>query len=212
MVTCMNTSEDPKHIVTPVRLLAAAALTSAAMENGQSTASTPCDVSAELFIETGTQLVGHGAIVTIDLGGESGAAPFTFASGTTQADVIAAINAVVQTTGVAAQASEVNPDRVQLQSILPGGDAFVSAEQTSGIDPLIHPSADRGSPVWRLIAHGETGISGDADCDGSVGTSDLQTVIGHWGACPPGLPCPGDLNMNGVVNLEDLLLVINHWG
>ena len=62
MVTCMNTSEDSKHIVTPVRLLAAAALTSAAMERVESSASTPCDQSAELFIETGTQLVGHGAI------------------------------------------------------------------------------------------------------------------------------------------------------
>jgi len=208
----MNTSEDSKRIVAPVRMLAAAALTSAAMESVESAASTPCDQSAELFIETGTQLIGHGAIVTIDVGGESGAAPFTFASGTAQADVIAAINSMVQSTGVVAQASEVNPDRVQLQSILPGGDAFVSAQQTSGSDPLIHPSADRGSPVWRLIAHGETGIAGDADCDGMVGTGDLQIVIGHWGACPPALSCPGDVNLSGIVNLEDLLLVINHWG
>src|SRR5262245_54706302 len=67
----MNTSEDSRTIVTPGRLLAAAALTSAAMETVDAGAVTPCDQSAELFIETGTQLIGHGAIVTIDLDGES---------------------------------------------------------------------------------------------------------------------------------------------
>jgi hypothetical protein len=209
----MNTSEESKHTVMPVRLLAAAALTSAAMENVEAGASTPCDQPADVFIETGSQLIGHGEFITIDLAGASGGAQFTFASGTVQADIISAINDVVQSTGVTAACSEANPARIQLESVVAGDNAFVSAQQMSGIDPLIHLDAKRGEPLWRFIAHGDAGLAGDANCDGGVGVPDLLSVINHWGACDVQPPdCTGDLNLNGVVNVQDLLMVINNWG
>jgi hypothetical protein len=50
---------------------------------------------------------------------------------------------------------------------------------------------------------------GDFDGDGSVGTSDLLSLLAAWGPCPG---CPQDLDGNGVVSTQDLLLLLTAWG
>jgi fermentation-respiration switch protein FrsA (DUF1100 family) len=52
----------------------------------------------------------------------------------------------------------------------------------------------------------------DINCDGTVNSGDLITVINTWGACPPGKTCGGDINSDQVVNVGDMLMVLNDWG
>lgn len=49
----------------------------------------------------------------------------------------------------------------------------------------------------------------DLDGDGSVGTSDLLTLLAAWGSDPGG---PPDLDGNGTVSTGDLLLLVGAWG
>ena len=51
-------------------------------------------------------------------------------------------------------------------------------------------------------------IPGDLDGDGSVGLSDLLTVLSSWGACAG---CPADVDGDGTVGLADLLVVLSAW-
>jgi len=52
----------------------------------------------------------------------------------------------------------------------------------------------------------------DLNGDGTVGTDDLLAVIGAWGVCPPGGPCPEDLDGSGAVGANDLLELLSQWG
>ncbi|MCP3902117.1 MAG: right-handed parallel beta-helix repeat-containing protein [Planctomycetes bacterium] len=52
---------------------------------------------------------------------------------------------------------------------------------------------------------------GDLDANGVVGSSDLLTLIGAWGACGEAC-CPADIDRNGVVEFADLLRQIAAWG
>ena len=49
----------------------------------------------------------------------------------------------------------------------------------------------------------------DLDGDGSVGTSDLLTLLADWGANPGN---PADFDGNGVVGTSDLLMLLANWG
>jgi hypothetical protein len=174
--------------------------------------SSPCDRAAELFIETGATLVGSGAVLLEFCGGD-GCQEFTFASGSSQTNIVVAINTFVLSTGVHAEVCEENPQRVRVHSLLAGNDAFVSVTQISNRPPRLYSTSVEGRASWRLIAHGENGLIGDANCDGQVGVPDLLEVIAHWGACPnPPQSCSGDLDLSGVVNVGDLLAVITNWG
>lgn len=51
--------------------------------------------------------------------------------------------------------------------------------------------------------------AGDADGDGTVGFSDILTVLGAWGPCDG---CFGDLDHDGSVGFADLLIVLGGWG
>jgi hypothetical protein len=58
-----------------------------------------------------------------------------------------------------------------------------------------------------------TGIPGDLDGDGSVGTADLLALLAAWGLCPtPPEPCPADLDADGSVGTADLLMLLAFWG
>ena len=50
----------------------------------------------------------------------------------------------------------------------------------------------------------------DLDGDGSVGGTDLATLLADWGCS--GSDCPGDVDCNGFVNGEDLARVLANWG
>ena len=54
-------------------------------------------------------------------------------------------------------------------------------------------------------------IPGDVNFDGQVDVTDLLSVIGAFGALPPGGP-PADFNGDFVVDVTDLLIVIGNWG
>ena len=52
---------------------------------------------------------------------------------------------------------------------------------------------------------------GDIDGNGSVGFTDLLTLLDEHGPCSPGC-CSADLNLDGVVGFSDLLLLLDRWG
>ncbi len=52
----------------------------------------------------------------------------------------------------------------------------------------------------------------DLDADGSVGVSDLLSLLADWGPCPPKADCPADFDDNGNVGVPDLLELLANWG
>ena len=83
-----------------------------------------------VFLNTSTTYNGGGAgSLTIEVTGNDGVQQFTFASGTTQASVITAINAFKDAIGVSAAG---NGLRVELRSLDFGSNAFVRAKELSG--------------------------------------------------------------------------------
>jgi hypothetical protein len=66
--------------------------------------------------------------------------------------------------------------------------------------------------VWSTL--GSCACPADLDGDESVSTSDLLTLLGAWGPCPP--PCPphhpADLNRDCQVNTADLIALLTSWG
>ena len=51
----------------------------------------------------------------------------------------------------------------------------------------------------------------DLNCDGVIGVTDLQILLGAWGSCAA-TGCPADLDGNGIVGVGDLLLLLTNWG
>jgi hypothetical protein len=49
----------------------------------------------------------------------------------------------------------------------------------------------------------------DINGDGTVGFTDLTTVLSSWGVCPG---CPADLDFDGIVGFTDLITVLSAWG
>lgn len=62
--------------------------------------------------------------------------------------------------------------------------------------------------IWALQVE-EVECAGDLNGDGTVGITDLLTVIDSWGACGG---CAADLNGDNLVNVSDLLAVVDAWG
>ncbi|MEC9372365.1 MAG: hypothetical protein VYC34_00910, partial [Planctomycetota bacterium] len=60
-----------------------------------------------------------------------------------------------------------------------------------------------------LFVECASGSPADLDADGSVGSSDLGTLLGSWGACAG---CPADLDGNGTVDAADLAIMLGSWG
>ncbi len=49
----------------------------------------------------------------------------------------------------------------------------------------------------------------DLDSDGTVGVSDLLSLLASWGPCKG---CPADFDGNGAVGVSDLLVLLANWG
>jgi len=100
--------------------------------------------AAVAFLSTGTAYVsmfGEGSI-TLEVTGNDGVQQFTFASGTTQASIITAINSFNVALGISAAQSQVNPARVSVSSTRIDSDAFVRLKEVNGpIEDIIFPSA-----------------------------------------------------------------------
>jgi hypothetical protein len=52
----------------------------------------------------------------------------------------------------------------------------------------------------------------DVNRDGEVNVNDFLQMIGEWGVCPPGGPCPSDINGDGEVGINDFLELLPAWG
>ncbi len=65
---------------------------------------------------------------------------------------------------------------------------------------------NRGA-VWVLFLDGI--CPWDLDGSGSVGASDLLTLLVSWGPCKG---CPADFDGNGTVGASDLLALLANWG
>ena len=57
-----------------------------------------------------------------------------------------------------------------------------------------------------------TPCPGDLDGDGSVGVSDLLSLLGEWGPCADCDDCPADLDGNCTVAVSDFLILLGNWG
>ncbi len=61
--------------------------------------------------------------------------------------------------------------------------------------------------VWMLFLDGI--CLWDLDANGSVGTSDLLSLLVSWGPCKD---CPADFDGNDNVGVSDLLALLANWG
>jgi hypothetical protein len=52
----------------------------------------------------------------------------------------------------------------------------------------------------------------DIDDNEVVGVSDLLSLLGSWGPCPPKMVCPADFDGSGDVGVKDLLSLLGNWG
>ena len=52
----------------------------------------------------------------------------------------------------------------------------------------------------------------DLDDNAAVGVSDLLSLLGSWGPCPPKADCPADFDGSGDVGVKDLLILLGNWG
>jgi flagellin len=87
--------------------------------------------TAELYLSTGTSLVNNNdGAITLEVSGNKGVQQFTFASGTSQANIISAINSFKDALGVSA-AVAADTARVELRSTEFGSSQFVRAKKLS---------------------------------------------------------------------------------
>ena len=70
---------------------------------------------------------------------------------------------------------------------------------------LKNVAADQVLTVW----HEDCAPLGDLDGDGTVGVSDLLSLLANWGPCKR---CPADFDGDGNVGVSDLLALLANWG
>jgi hypothetical protein len=85
------------------------------------------------------------------------------------------------------------------------GDLAVGAPRDDDGGDL--PDANRGA-VWVLFLD-DGSCPWDLDDNGSVGASDLLSLLVSWGPCKG---CPADFDGNGTVGAADLLALLVNWG
>jgi flagellin len=89
--------------------------------------------TAGVFLSTtGTLTNADTGSITIEVSGIDGAQQFTFASGTTQASIVSAINTFKDALGVSAAVSTANTDRVELRSTEFGTSQFARVKELEG--------------------------------------------------------------------------------
>ncbi len=88
----------------------------------------------------------------------------------------------------------------------PGERAFFEA-QGIDFDDMVLNGPWEALTAWRAAEVQR--LKGDIDGDGSVGSADLNAVLGSFGVCPG---CPADLDGDGVVGSSDLNIVLGAFG
>ncbi len=111
---------------------------------------------ARIFMSTGTGIFDtSGAAYSLKIRGNLGAEQLTFASGTTQAQIITTINQFKSNTGVSAKQDNKTSQLIELQSARRGGRFFVAARKLSGnIDDIFYDES-RSHPANLQVDFGE---------------------------------------------------------
>ena len=173
--------------------------------------------TAGVFISTGATLVnGDNGGITFEITGNEGVQQFTFASGTSQANIVSAINTFKDAIGVSAA---INGDRVELRSLEFGSTEFVRTKLLEGTtSDLIFDAAVAGNDSSDLKDFGRdatvlingnqattNGLTGRVATDGFdvtisiIGTSSLNTTGASEAFAITG--GGGDFNLSPVVSL-----------
>jgi flagellin len=93
--------------------------------------------------------------ITIEVTGSVGSQQFTFASGTSQANIISAINTFSEALGVTASTVAGNGDRIQILSNQFGSAEFVRVKILNGTtDELVFDAATAGNSATDMKLHG----------------------------------------------------------
>ncbi len=71
---------------------------------------------------------------------------------------------------------------------------------------------DNGEASGSVFVFDVTPPSGDLDCNGNVGVSDLLILLGSWGPCADCNDCIADLDGDCTVGVGDLLILLGNWG
>jgi T5SS/PEP-CTERM-associated repeat protein len=101
------------------------------------------------------------------------------------------------------------------------GDSFKLLEASDGVIMIQLDLNDAPLPVslrWH-VTKTSTELSmqimplvmGDITLDGVVDSDDLFALLGSWGECPDGEPCPADLTDDGMVDTDDLFVLLGAW-
>ncbi|MEE8154363.1 MAG: right-handed parallel beta-helix repeat-containing protein, partial [Phycisphaerales bacterium] len=93
------------------------------------------------------------------------------------------------------------PERVTTD--LDGNPRFVDVRCTDDTGNGTAPVVDMGVFEFQVTC------PWDLDCNGSVGASDLLTLLASWGPCKG---CLADFDGNGAVGASDLLALLANWG
>lgn len=168
-----------------------------------------CGKPARLYLQTGPvlQFMGGGSLgIAITVNPQYPSFQLTFASGTTQLNVIGAINSFSWIIHAEAMSNPADPDRIEIRSTYDGADAFITVQQLTIDDPLVFLEPTGGSPAFLSEAGGE-GVSGDLDCDADVDAADLLILLDHWG---PDVTA-ADLNGDEYVSAWDLAMLLAWW-
>ncbi|MBI1367580.1 MAG: flagellin [Planctomycetes bacterium] len=88
--------------------------------------------TGQAFLSAGTGNVLSGTSLTIEVAGNKGLQQFTFASGTTGAQIVAAVNSFKEVTGVSASISTTSGAYVQFSSTEFGSSQFASVTKVAG--------------------------------------------------------------------------------
>lgn len=167
-----------------------------------------CGNPATLFLSTGNILFNdRQGSIELTVESNQGKQSFSFASGTTMSNIIAAINSFDRETGVIATVSEQKPRWIELNSAKTGEDEFVMVKAVNSVRPIIYTDINDPQATFKEIDFGE-GIRGDFNCDGMLNARDLFALIRKWGPCRG---CPEDLDESGNVDVKDLILFIDLW-
>ncbi len=118
----------------------------------------PADAAVTFLSTSSTYSNGGKGALTIEITGNDGTQPFTFASGTSQSSIIAAINSFTKATGVEADQSHMNPGRVQISTVDPGADSLIRLRVLLGGPDLIFAEPIGGPALGDLKDYGANAL------------------------------------------------------
>jgi len=126
--------------------------------------------TADVYLSTGATLLNGGAgSITIELTGNDGVQQFTFASGSSQANIISAINTFKEALGISAvQATDTG--QVAINATAFGSDEFVRVKILEGTTDTLVSSTEGGAGTSQDIR--EEGVDATVLINGQTATTD----------------------------------------